>query len=245
MEKKQYIPIQEETIDGEGLICEIQKKIEMNWLKKKLLSMLTPQLNEIQSDIEEMRKDIESLRTKLSGINKKIEPLCETHNAQIASLDNKYREAIKEMSDLRKKFVQCVPTFGRAKKLEILQMLVEYLSNPTEELYSKILLASNVDGKDDNKEVGMVCNKTKEMLSEIGEFNKAAKKDLVKYLLNIGMSWEECVHYPEENGYNPKTMSSYTGEEMEEGTPVYIVSIGYEFPNTNAGLKRPIVYERS
>lgn len=100
------------------------------------------------------------------------------------------------------------------------------------------------DGKDDNEEVGMMCNKTKEMLSKIDEFNKTAKKDLVKYLFNIGMSWEECVHYPEENKYNPKTMSSYTGEEMEKGTPVYIVSIGYEFPNTNAGRNRPIVYER-
>lgn len=250
MEKKQYIPIIEETNDGEGLICVFKKKMDMNWFKKKFWSMFTPQLNEIQSDMKKMREEynglqdeIKKLQSALSGINKKIEPLLETHNTQIASLDNKYREAIKKMSKLHLNFAQCVPMFGRARSLEILQMLVKYLYNPTGELYSEILAASN--GKDDNEKVREMRDKAKEMLSEIDEFNKAAKKDLVKYLSNIGMSWEECVYYPVECKYNPKTMSSYNGEEIEEGTLVYIVSIGYEFPNTNAKPQRPIVFERN
>lgn len=258
MEKKQYISIQEETIDGEGLICVIQKKVEMNWVEEKLgkiiLRIFTPKLEEIVSDIDEMKKantklqdEIKKLRSELSqfntGIEKKIEPLWETHNAKIASLDNKYRKAIKKMSALYVDFEDCVPIFGRPKRMEVLQMLVEYLYNPTKELRTLILSNSN-DTENDSREIKRMNDRIKKMLSEIENFNDTERKYLEEYLSSIESNWENCVFYPKEYLYNSRTMFAFDGSKIEEGTPVYIVSIGYKFPNSNAEPKLPLVVER-
>ena len=255
MDKKLYIPILEEIVDKDGLICSNKKKMEMNWLEEKLgkiiLRILTPKLEEIVSDIDEMKKanaklqdNIKKLQSELSQLKtEKIVPLLETHNAKIASLDNKYREAIKKMSDLYLEFEQCIPIFGRPKCLETLQMLVEYLYNPTKELRTLILSNSN-ETENDSREIKRMNDRIKKMHSEIENFNDTERKYLEEYLSSIESNWENCVFYPKENLYNSRTMFAFDGSKIEEGTPVYIVSIGYKFPNSNAEPKLPLVIGR-
>lgn len=87
--------------------------------------------------------------------------------------------------------------------------------------------------------------KTDILLADIDNFNANYKPDLIGYLSNFNTKWEDCVLFPNEFIFNPSTMIPFNDLEIEEGTPVYVVSLGYNFPNSNSEKQLPMVFRKT
>lgn len=233
-EKKLYIHVAEED-DQMDLTYKWKN---MNFFAKFIIRLFTPLLNEVKSSLEELELRNEELEKQVSDLSKKVSNLSETtkalsvsFNTKQAGLYSNYKKAINAFSDLNGKLGKNVRTFNEANKLSILQMLVNYLYDPTNELQKSIMDAA--------------CGNERilSMLKDIDDFNTNLKPDLIKYLETIEKKWNDCVSFPVEDIYNPSTMQPYA-DEMEKGAPIYVVSLGYKFPKSNAEEQQPMVFVR-
>ena len=111
-------------------------------------------------------------------------------------------------------------------------MLVNYLYRPEESIRDAILVSSQDD------------EKTISILSDIDKFNTNYRTDLVEYLKKIGKTWEDGVSFPSDFHYMPQIMVPYNDVEIESGTPIYVVSLGLHFPNSNSDEQLPCVFIR-
>lgn len=251
MEREQYINIIEKSpVDG-GLE---QKWIPMNILEKYFLKAISPTITSIQKSNEELRNQNDEMAKQISDLSRNMKPLEEEikklskqveqisestsilvaeYNTKKASSISKYKNAIDELFKLKMRFEQNVGYYGRADKLDLLQMLVHYLYEPQEALKDSIISQSGDDAK------------TLQILEEIEKFNSELKKDLITYLEGIESTWDNCVIFPKEFVYNSETMASFSDNDIEEGTPIFVVSLGYKFPNSNSESTLPLVFTRN
>ncbi|MFS2410286.1 hypothetical protein AAH145_04995 [Bacteroides thetaiotaomicron] len=233
-EKKLYIHVVEED-DQMNLTYKWKNMI---FFARLISRLFTPLLDEVKSSLKELElrnkeleKQVADLSQKVSFLSEKTKALSAGFNTKQAGLYSNYKKAIDVFSDLNGKLGKNVRTFNEANKLSILQMLVNYLYNPTNELQKSIMDAA--------------CGneRTLSMLKDIDDFNANLKPDLVKYLDSIDKKWKDCVSFPVEDIYNPSTMQPYA-DEMEKGSPIYVVSLGYKFPKSNAEEQQPMVFVR-
>jgi len=243
MSNKQYIQIAEVSED-EGSITKKWKS--MKFLEKFVSKFFTPVINEMKDSIDRLNKENEKLRTDLGDLSNRFNQLVDQvqidsqktatlladYNTKKANSDSKYKAAIDVLYSLNLKFCQNVSTFGKANKLELLEMLVRYLYNPIE-AYRNAILALSQDN-----------DKSKSILSEIENFNENFRSDLVNYLSEKNTNWEDCVKCPSDSMFNSQIMTPFNDVEIEEGTPVFIVSLGYNFPNSNSERQLPNVFKR-
>lgn len=247
MKNRQYIYIAEESENDDSIT---PKWKNMNFLEKIVFKILNPIREEIEKSIKsglkklreenellkgqvlELTEKINGLMTDIEKYEKKTNTLMAEYNTKIASSDSKYKAGIDVLYKLNLKFNQNVPTFGRAQKLETLQMLVNYLYHPEESIREAILVSSQDD------------EKTISILSDIDKFNSNFKTDLVGYLKKSGKTWEDCVSFPSDVHYDPQIMTPYNDIEIESGTPIYVVSLGLHLPNSNSDEQLPCVFVR-
>ena len=202
-----------------------------NKLLKEENESLRKQLSEMSGKLSEMSGKLSEMSGKLLSISDKVDALCEEENRKKARLNTKYKDAIDAFCALDEKIIANVPSFGRAGKLNVIQMLVQYLYNPTDDLLDNI----KSEATDGDKAISI--------LKDIANFNNTLKHDLIHYLSSIEKKWEDCVLFPDECTYNPSTMQ-YFNNEIEEGTPIYVVSLGYDFPKSNFGKRLPKVFPK-
>ncbi len=247
MERKQYISIAEESYDENGIKNITNKLIDMTILDKFIMRICSPikenleqslnkSMNELKAtfatSMETMRKENEALKQKVAALSNNLNIVLADYNTKKASLSSKYKHAIDFLYALNVKFENSVSTFGRAKQLEVLQSLVKYLYLPTKNLRPE----SPIDS-----EIG---SKVNSLLVEIDKFNREYRTDLEEYLTSIKSKWDDCVIYPKEDTFNPLTMNAFNGSAYPNGTPVYVVELGYNFPNSNAEKCLPVVFKR-
>lgn len=246
MSNKKYIYIAEESTTDESITPKWKSmKFLENWvqriftpIRKEIEDSFAESLEKMRNENAELRQKVSDLSTELSKLSRQVKEdgektkkLSAYYNAEKASSESKYKTAIDILYKLKLKFEQNVPTFGKANKLEVLQMLVKYLYSPTEALKKRILLSSRGD------------EKAKSILDEIDNFNDNFKSDLVESLSNVNSKWEDCVLFPQETKYNPQTMALFNDMDTEVGEPVYIVSLGYKFPHSNSEKQLPLVFK--
>ena len=237
-----------------GVITE--KTVSMNRIKEFIVKLISEQLVEkleennaalmksvekleennaaLMKSVEALKEDNAKLKLQVSQISKKSEPLFKEYNEKKTSQDNTYRKAINAFYELNSKIDGCVSKFGRDGMLNVIQMLVRYLYNPTDDLLNDI--KSEAKDKNKNEEITSILN-------NIADFNENLKPDLIRYLSSIGKKWEDCVLFPDKYTYNPSTMQYYNNE-IENGTPIYVVSLGYDFPNSNLKKCLPKVFPK-
>lgn len=239
-----------EVASEDDLMNITPKLASMNFLEKLILRIFTPLRKEIEQSVNKSLSDINlknsqleekvnelskallELSKKVDRNGKKTDTLLADYNTKKASSESKYKAAIDILYKLNLKFSQNVPTFGRANKLEIIQMLVNYLYNPMDAIRETITSTAADD------------EKTLSILAGIDNFNANYKPDLIDYLSEINIKWEDCVLFPNEFTFNPSAMIPFNDLEIEEGTPVYVVSLGYKFPNSNSEKQLPMVFIR-
>lgn len=250
MSNNRYIYVFEESTNDDGIIRITPNLTDMKFLEKLVLRSITPKIDEmkatnkrdletlqqenlrLQKDISNLLEKVNDLSIQLSKNDEKTNKLLERYNTEKASIDSKYKEAIGFLYRLNIKFEGSVGIFGRAKKLDTLQMLVNYLYNPDNSIRERI------------QQVSMDDEKAISILSEIDKFNNECKSDLLEYLTSINCKWDDCVHYPKETDYNPQTMACFNDIDIEVGTPIYVVSLGFNFPNSNSEKQLPKVFKR-
>ena len=252
MNNKQYIYVLEESPNDDSIT---PKWKNMKFLDNLILRVFTPVLKDalnkmnesnsrafddlrlenaqLRDEIKKLSKGLNELSERFSKNDEKTNILFAEFNTKKASADSKYKNAIDYLYRLNRTFEDSVGAFGRAKKLEILEMLVQYLYNPEKAIQERIQLAS----MDDERSLSI--------LAEIGKFNDEYRPDLGEYLASINAKWNDCVQYPIETNYNPRTMACYNDLEIEIGTPIYVVSLGFNFPNSNSEKQLPKVFKRT
>lgn len=247
MSKKHYFYMAE--VSSEDDLMNITPKLaNMNFLKKivqrifreeiersvsKSLNDMSSQNSNLEEKVNKLSKALLDLSERVDRNGKKTDILLADYNTKKASLDSKYKAAIDILYKLNLKFSQNVPTFGRANNLEILQMLVHYLYNPVDAMRETITSRAHDD------------KKTLSILADIDNFNANYKPDLIGYLSKFNTKWEDCVLFPNDFIFNPSTMIPFNDLEIEERTPVYVVSLGYNFPNSNSEKLLPMVFRKT
>lgn len=247
MNNKQYIQIAEMSEDEDSIT---KKWMSMKFLEKFVLKIFTPMIEKMNTSfnqsIQSLRSENKQLQEQLNKLSERYSILSEQvqkdsqktatlladYNTKKASSDAKYKTAIDVLYSLNLKFSQNVSTFGKANKLELLEMLVNYLYHPNDNLREAILSLSQ-----DN-------DKPASILSDIDNFNNNYREDLVNYLSEINTIWEDCVQFPSNNIFNSQIMVPFNDVDIEEGEPVYIVTLGYAFPNSNSERQLPNVFKR-
>ena len=240
MDKELYIVIKEVSSE-DGMFTEKNASMSIKKFIEKFLTLgqLKQSLEDLKKDnaalkqsLEDLKKDNAALRDKVLKLSEKSEILFKDFNAKKSSLDIKYKDAINAFYDLNIKIEQCFSVFARKGMLNVLQMLLYYLYNPTDDLLSNI--KSTARNEDEIISI----------LKDITNFNDTLKQDLINCLSSIGKKWEDCVLLPNECSYNPSTMQYYN-VEIEKGTPIYVVSLGYDFPKSNLGKCLPKVFPKN
>lgn len=251
MDKELYIFVKEMPSEG-GVITE--KTVSMNRIKEFIVKLISEQLvkkleennaalmksveekleennAKLKKSVEALEKDNAELKKQVLQISQKSEPLFKEYNEKKTSQDNTYKKAINAFYDLNIKIEQCFPVFARKGMLNVLQMLLCYLYNPTDALLSNI----ESTARNEDEIISILKNITK--------FNNTLRQDLISCLSSIGKKWEDCVLLPNECSYNPSTMQ-YFNVEIEKGTPIYVVSLGYDFPKSNLTKCLPKVFPK-
>ena len=247
MNNKQYIQIAEISEDEESIT---KRWKSMKFLVKFVLKIFTPMIEQMETSfnqsIQDLRSENEQIQDQLKKLSERHRILSEQvqkdsqktatlladYNTKKASSDAKYKTAIDALYSLNLKFSQNVSTFGKANKLELLEMLVNYLYSPNDSLREAILSLS----QDNDKSSSILC--------DIDNFNKCYREDLVNYLSEINTKWEDCVQFPINKKFNSQIMIPFNDVDIEEGAPVYIVTLGYAFPNSNSERQLPNVFKR-
>lgn len=213
----------------EKIISRVLKDtIEQN-LKEKLQS-LSQTLEQQERVIKKLEGNISSLENQLTSSKDRINALSNSFNSQKANADTNYKRGIDKLGELNSKFIQYVPIFGRNGHLQLLQELVTLLHTPTETILEEL---SGYAKK--NKD-----NVIQSIMDEIVKFNKEYRLGIEKYLSEVAnKKWEECVIFPQGTTYDSKTMGSYN-EDLTDGVQVYIVSLGFNFPNSNVSKQLPL-----
>lgn len=262
MDDKFFFHVAEENFDNEGVTIKTSWR-DMKFLKKIILrifskdiekvrvqqSNVVDQINELRSFIndlaqqnEKLHQQISTLSSDLSAIKSHLtentnitSKLLAEYNTKKASVDTKYKEAIDCLYRLNKIFLKNVPHLGRAKDLDKLQMLVNYLYNPTEALRDAILNCTQNETASSKIIVSI--------MDEIDSFNKSLKQDLLKYLENENLEWDKCIIFPISTLFSSETMLPYNDSDIDNDTPIYIVSLGFDFPNSNSEKVLPTVFK--
>lgn len=247
MKNRHYIYIAEESENDDSITPKWKNMNVLEKLFSKILSpikdeierSINPEIKLLREDNNALKKRVNELSEKLSNLvaviekyEKKTDTLMAEYNTKKASSDSKYKAGIDVLYKLNLQFNQNVPTFGRAQKLEVLQMLVNYLYHPEESIREAILVSSQDD------------EKTISILSDIDKFNTNFRADLIEYLKKSGKTWEDCVSFPSDFHYMPQIMVPYNDIEIESGTPIYVVSLGLHLPNSNSDEQLPYVFVR-
>jgi DNA repair exonuclease SbcCD ATPase subunit len=246
--------------DSDDNIIEKRKLISMKWLSNKINQLLFPgiqryventvsplrsKITELEKSNKELEKsnkeyaqeieylknkvnNLESLSNKVESLSNKVESLMSVHNSKQTQLDTKYKDAIKSFTDLYSSFTQVVSKFGKAGKLQTLENLVKYLYNPS--LYNK----SDV-------QLEFNDNESQKVFDKIYDFNQSSKPSLISYLDSIGKKWEDCITYPKTKKFSHQTMEPLNGLDIDEGETIYVVFVGFRFPNSNAESHLPCV----
>lgn len=244
--------IAEETYSEEEGSTIIKKCVDMKFFEKLIQGILQNQFDELklslmeltstlkdemsakaklESEIEDLKSQLLDLQNVVNSTKEKIAPLVTAYNSQKANSFSKSKEAIDELYTINRLFKQHFSHYGRSKKLEELQALANFLYNPTDDLEQTLLSKSNDE-------------KTFSILSQIKRFNETLKPGLLNHLASENIGWDDCVSFPETNIYNPDEMEPCNDAvEIESGEPVYIVSLGLHFPNSNSEKQKPSVYK--
>lgn len=244
---KMYFCMMEESSE-DGLIRRTPKQADMSYIKKLIQPILKPlqdkikqlaeeSLNDLRSENETLKKEVDRLSKELSKeqdenreYRKKTDLLMDDRNRQKASSVSKYKGAINSLCQLNRKINYNVTLFAsRENKLNIIQMLVNYLYKPTKSLRDTITSTA----AEHREEILSI-------LKDIEDFNEKNRQYLLDYLDEIHERWEDCVLFPNEIKFNHSTMTPYK-DEIEDGTPIYVVSLGFKFPNSNLDETLPQV----
>lgn len=262
MDNKFFFHVAEERYDNEGVTIKTSWR-DMKFVKKIILrifskdieearvqqSNVVEQVDELRSFINDLAQQNERLHQQISTLSADISSikslltensnitskLLAEYNAKKANVDTKYKEAIDSLYRLNKIFLKNVPHLGRAKELDKLQMLVNYLYNPTEALRDAILSCS----QNDTTSSKIIAS----IIDEIDSFNKSLKQDFLKYLENENLQWDKCIIFPDSTYFSPETMIPYNDSDIENDTPIYVVSLGFDFPNSNSEKVLPTVFK--
>jgi len=252
MDKKEYIYIAEESCVNDE-ICITPKWKNMKYIEKIINKILTPIQKTIENSIEDRLKsiseslekldklngEVEKLTNRISTIesriklnNEDIQTLRNNYNSKRARFETIYKEGIYKFCELNLRLAQSAPAHGRIGKLEIHQKLVSYTYAPTEDLRKEISEYAQTD-----KDIQSI-------FSAINNFNEEYKPRIVDYLSKeVGKRWEDCVLFPQEKVFNSQAMAPFN-DDIEEGTPVYIIALGFDFPNSNREKQLPKVMAR-
>ena len=246
MSNKHYFYVAEVSSE-EDLLNITPKLASMKFFEKLIIRIISPLRKEIEKSYTDLFKDLNDKNSKLeqkvsdlsealAKLSKNVDDerditntLLADYNTKKASFDSKYKAAINTLYKLNLDFQNNVSTFGRANKLEIIQMLVNYLYDPNSDLLKAIEEKAHNDPK------------VLSILKDINDFNMNYKSDLINYLSSVNTRWEDCVLFPDEFTYNPSLMMPFN-EEIAEGTPIYVVALGYQFPNSNSEKQLPVVF---
>lgn len=247
-----------EISSNEDFVESKNVNMSMGWFEKQIKNFLLPDLKarekRLTDTLEDLKKticnlthrvnalsnDLSQLSNELEKNKGKVDIVFSDYNTRNASSDSKYRLAIDDICRLNEKIRYRTSMFRRGGYLENLQLLVKYLYEPSVELQTEILEITPDDDKSKN-----ISDETKNILKEIDAFNVKFKPDLINFLSKLGFKWEDCVLFPEEFKYDSKKMCSYNEMEIEEEAQIYVVSLGYEFPNSNLGKQLPVVFKRT
>lgn len=75
--------------------------------------------------------------------------------------------------------------------------------------------------------------KIRSVESKINMFNESYRKEILKALKSLGMSWDNCVRFPLKMGFNNDWDENILGESMNQGAIITrVISLGYEFPDS-------------
>lgn len=255
MNKKYRFYIAEETHDEDEGSSIIRKCVDMKFFKRIINRLLQSQFEELNNCIQDLttsltqeqsykaklEKEIQSIKSQIVSLQntvnltrEKIDPLVAAYNVKKATSFARSKDALDELYKLNILFKQHVSYFGRAKKLDILQNLVKFLQNPSDDLEQALVSKSSDD------------EKAMSILSQIKRFNESHKSDLVNYLTSEKLEWNDCVFFPDSCLFDPEVMGLFNEEaEINVGESIYIVSIGLNFPNSNSEKQKPLVFKRN
>lgn len=246
--QNEYVEVVDYNKDKNGTISFNKKAYSMNFLSKFFLQkaedMLMPTLSDLQKQLNDIKEIVERLNEdnmRLNDIDNRLKKnisdtavLIEEYNKTNVGANARYIEAVSFLCKINLMFKQAIPYFGSKRKLNILEMLVDYL-------YSSKIDLKNELGREANND-----RRVSEILDLIEKFNKSSRNDIICYLQKIKSDWNRCLFFPENKVFQSDNMKIFNDiEKLEEGTPVYVLSLGYELPDSNVELEITTVCSRN
>lgn len=252
MEDKILIRVCEVEHDKDGVKPKKSWK-NMNWLEKivlgffdkriednKVIKELRSSVNDLTEKNKELTKKNKELTANVSAISSRqnqmddvLNKLLVGFNTDKANAKKKYTKAIDELSNINELFKHNIREFSRARELNILHKLINYLYEPSDTLRNEI----------NSLESSRNTERIKDIFDKIDKFNTSFKQGMLDYLNNEGRKWEDCVIFPYSCYFSSDTMSPYNATDINEGNPIYVVSLGFNFPNSNYGKVLPEVID--
>lgn len=246
METQIFIQTFEATVDEGKITTLTPQNLDMNCLikilqermKKDILKDVLSPINHLEQSIKELTQRVNEHSKTIASIKESTDILITEHNKRQGHSHKKSTDAINKLYEINDLFKNYLSDFGNAHKLNILQLLVEYLYQPSDDIYRKIIDESQ---RSERK----IADIVEKILNEIDEFNNSLRTHLITDQQSQGIKWSDCVYFPERKLYDPCKMEVSNGADIAKGNPVYVVSIGLDFRNSNSEKQKTRVFPRN
>lgn len=237
------------TDSNSGIITDIQQKIPMGYIEKKIREWILPEIEKINETIESQSRKIQELehsnkqlndllkeeKEKNEKIKNKLDQLSSNVNSEELRLKRNYSQGVTEFQKLNRKMTDYIRKFDEVGCSSLLEMITEYFYIHSQEL-KDIILAEF----EKTKTTLPVMN----LLEEIDNFDKTYRPNIDRFLGLINSSLEKCLIFPKERYFLARDMESVTGRNLKDGSPVYIIGLGYDFPEIDVPSQKPSVFPK-
>lgn len=232
-----------------GIITDIQQKIPMGYIEQKIREWLMPEIKRINDTIESQSRRIQELersnkqlndllkeeKEKNEKIKAKLDQLSNNVSSEELRLKRYYSQGVTEFQKLNRKISDYIMKFDEVGCLSILEMITEYFYIHSQELKDLILAEF-----EKTKTTLPVMN----LLEEIDNFDNTYRPNIDRFLGLINSSLEKCLIFPKERYFLARDMESVTGRNIKDGNPVYIIGLGYHFPDIDIPSQKPSVFPK-
>lgn len=223
-----------------------QKKEDLEFMvafKKLFRSLISSQEDEIlclmnkidklSDEIQDIKNHYNTFNSQISILNDRVGRLLELKDILHAEEQNEYKEAIKNVWNINEQLKSSVASFASCDQLPILEMLVNFMcsgDNVLREQIEKRLTPRSP-----------INSRIESIMGSIARFNEKKRNTLDSYLSQKNYNLAECLFRPSVSYFMNTEMTPFSGEEIVENTPVYVVSLGINFPYTNIEKELPHV----
>ncbi len=237
------------TDSNSGIITDIQQKIPMGYIEQKIREWLLPEIKRINETIESQSRRIQELERSNSQLNdllkeekeknekikSRLDELTSNANSERVRLEKNYSQGVTEFQKLNRKMTDYIRKFDEVGCSYILEMITEYFYIHSQKLKDEIL----AEFEKEKVELPVM-----NILDDIDKFDKTYRPNIDRFLGLINSSLDKCLIFPKERYFISRDMESVTGRNIKDGSPVFIIGLGYDFPVIDIPSQKPSVFPK-